>query len=131
MNIGEVAVRSGVPAKTIRYYEEIGFLKPKRTENGYREFDETEMHKLIFIGRARHLGFTIESCRALLALYEDHNRASADVKSLAQQHLTEIDEKIASLQDMRNTLSHLINECAGDHRPDCPILKDLSIGRVR
>lgn len=128
MNIGDVAERSGLPAKTIRYYEDIGFIKPRRNLNGYRHFDEKELHKLAFIGRARSLGFTIEDCRTLLALYEDKDRASADVKEIATQNLKEIDAKIADLKAMRATLSHLIDECAGDHRPDCPILKDL--GRV-
>ncbi len=125
MNIGDVAERSGLPAKTIRYYEDIGFIKPKRSLNGYRHFDEKELHKLAFIGRARSLGFTIEDCRSLLALYEDKERASADVKEIAKQNLKEIEDKISDLKAMHETLSHLIEECAGDHRPDCPILKNL------
>jgi len=125
MNIGDVASRSGLPAKTIRYYEDIGFVKPLRDTNGYRIFQQKELHKLTFINRARALGFTIEDCRALLALYEDETRSSADVKRIANEHLQQIDTKITSLKTMRNTLSHLIEECAGDHRPDCPILKDL------
>lgn len=128
MNIGDVSERSGLPAKTIRYYEDIGFINPRRTENGYRQFDDKELHKLAFIGRARSLGFTIEDCRTLLALYEDQSRASADVKRIAKQNLEEIDAKIEALMTMRATLSHLISECAGDGRPDCPILNDL--GRV-
>jgi Cu(I)-responsive transcriptional regulator len=125
MNIGEVAIQSGLPAKTIRYYEDIGLIKPDRGANGYRSFDAKDVHKLIFVARSRALGFTIEQCRRLLTLYEDHGRASADVKQLAKQNLTEIDEKIADLQSMRATLSHLIRECAGDQRPDCPILNNL------
>ncbi len=125
MNIGDVAARSGLPAKTIRYYEEIGFIKPRRGANGYRHFEERELHKLAFIGRARSLGFTIESCRTLLALYEDQHRASADVKLIAQQNLAEIDAKIADLEAMRATLAHLVAKCAGNDRPDCPILSDL------
>lgn len=125
MNIGDVSERSGVPAKTIRYYEDIGFIKPRRLPNGYRDFETKELHKLAFIGRARSLGFTIEDCRTLLELYNDSARASADVKRVAQQNLNEIDAKIADLQAMRSTLSHLIEECAGDHRPDCPILENL------
>ncbi len=125
MNIGDVASRSGLPAKTIRYYEDIGFVKPLRDTNGYRVFQEKELHKLTFLHRARALGFTIEDCRALLALYEDETRSSADVKRIANEHLKQIDAKIANLKAMRSTLSHLIEECAGDHRPDCPILKDL------
>ncbi len=125
MNIGDVASRSGLPAKTIRYYEDIGFVKPLRDTNGYRVFQEKELHKLTFLNRARALGFTIEDCRALLALYEDETRSSADVKRIANEHLQQIDAKITNLKAMRNTLSHLIEECAGDHRPDCPILEDL------
>ncbi len=125
MNIGDVSERSGVPAKTIRYYEDIGFIKPRRLPNGYRDFEDTELHKLAFIGRARSLGFTIEDCRTLLELYNDKARASADVKQVAQQNLQEIDAKIADLQSMRSTLSLLITECAGDDRPDCPILENL------
>ena len=125
MNIGDVAARSGLPAKTIRYYEDIGLVKPLRDSNGYRAFREKELHKLAFLGRARALGFSIEDCRALLALYEDETRASADVKRIANEHLRRIEEKIADLNSMRETLTHLIDECAGDHRPDCPILADL------
>jgi Cu(I)-responsive transcriptional regulator len=125
MNIGDVSALSGLPAKTIRYYEDIGLIKPLRDTNGYRAFRQQELHKLAFLGRARSLGFTIEDCRALLALYDDETRASADVKRIANEHLEQIETKIANLESMRDTLSHLIDECAGDHRPDCPILEDL------
>ena len=126
MNIGEVAQASGLPAKTIRYYEDIGLVTAKRAANGYRSFGETELHKLSFLGRARSLGFSIEECRNLLALWENRSRASADVKAIAQGHLGEIEQKIAELQAMHETLSHLVHACAGDDRPDCPILADLS-----
>jgi Cu(I)-responsive transcriptional regulator len=126
MNIGDVATRSGLPPKTIRYYEDIGLIKPQRSENGYRCFVEADLHKLAFLGRAPALGFTIEDCRMLMALYEDESRASADVKHLAQEHLSKIEAKIADLQAMRDTLTELVHCCAGDNRPDCPILKDLS-----
>lgn len=126
MNIGEVADRAGLPAKTIRYYEEIGLIRPLRGENGYRAFRETDLHKLAFIGRARGLGFSIEECRKLLALYEDRHRASADVKALAESHLTQIAAKIAELRAMEDTLKSLVSACAGDHRPDCPILTGLA-----
>ncbi|SFL10107.1 Cu(I)-responsive transcriptional regulator [Shimia haliotis] len=125
MNIGDVAERSGLPAKTIRYYEDIGFIRPARSANGYRQFSDRDLHKLAFVGRARSLGFTIEDCRTLLALYEDRGRASADVKLVAKQNLVDIDAKIAGLQEMRKTLSHLVACCAGDDRPDCPILDSL------
>jgi MerR family copper efflux transcriptional regulator len=132
MNISEVAQRSGLPAKTIRYYEDIGLIRPQRSANGYRAFRESDLHKLAFLGRARALGFSIEDCRTLLQLYEDDSRESAQVKAIAQQHLREIDDKIAQLQSMRATLSHLVRSCAGDHRPDCPILEDLgsTLGKV-
>jgi len=125
MNIGDVSARSGLPVKTIRYYEEIGLIKPLRDTNGYRAFRERDAHMLAFLGRARALGFTIEDCRALLALYNDETRASADVKGIAKEHLAQIDSKIVDLKAMHDTLSHLIKACAGDHRPDCPILEDL------
>ncbi|MFP7569535.1 Cu(I)-responsive transcriptional regulator [Marivita sp. S2033] len=126
MNISDVAKRAGLPAKTIRYYEEIGLIKPPRDTNGYRAFRDSDLHKLAFLSRARALGFTIEDCRTLLTLYEDKTRASADVKSLASDHLHKIEEKITQLQSMRDTLSELVQSCAGDNRPDCPILKDLA-----
>lgn len=126
MNIGEVAERSGIPAKTIRYYEDIGLVRPQRSENGYRAFRETDLHKLAFLGRARALGFSIEDCRTLLSLYEDETRESAQVKAVAEEHLSEIDTKIRQLQSMRQTLAQLVSACHGDDRPDCPILSDLS-----
>ncbi|WP_377190839.1 Cu(I)-responsive transcriptional regulator [Ruegeria meonggei] len=125
MNIGDVATRTGLPAKTIRYYEDIGLIKPLRDDNGYRRFRDQDLHKLNFLGRARALGFTIEDCRTLMALYEDETRASADVKKVARAHMGQIEAKIADLNAMRDTLSHLIDACAGDDRPDCPILQDL------
>jgi len=126
LNIGEVAKLAELPIKTIRYYEDIGFIQPKRSANGYRSFRQSDVHKLAFLGRARSLGFSIEDCRALLHLYGDDTRASADVKRIAQEHLTRIDAKVKELQTMRQTLSHLIEACAGDDRPSCPILSDLA-----
>ena len=126
MNIKEAGARAGLPAKTIRYYEEIGLVTPPRDANGSRAFREADVHKLAFLGRVRALGFTIEDCRTLLSLWEDDSRASADVKTLAREHLAEIDAKIAALQDMRATLSDLVDRCAGDHRPDCPILQSIA-----
>ncbi|NOD31347.1 Cu(I)-responsive transcriptional regulator [Ruegeria atlantica] len=125
MNIGDVSARTGLPAKTIRYYEDIDLIKPLRDDNGYRRFRDQDVHKLNFLGRARALGFTIGDCRTLLALYEDETRASADVKQVARDHLAQIEAKIADLNAMREALSHLIDACAGDDRPDCPILQDL------
>lgn len=128
MKIGEAAHRSGLPAKTIRYYEEIGLVQPARGGNGYRSFDERHLHILVFVGRARALGFSIEDCRALLALYEDDSRASAQVKEIAKIHLQRVTAKIAQLESLRSTLTTLVAACQGDHRPDCPILADLAAG---
>ncbi len=125
MNISDVGVKAGLPAKTIRYYEEIGLIRPLRGANGYRAFRDSDVHKLSFLGRARSLGFSIEECRTLLALYDDKARASADVKAVAERHLAEIAEKIKALRAMEATLATLVDACAGDHRPDCPILSGL------
>lgn len=126
MNIKEVAALSRVPAKTIRFYEEIGLVKPGRADNGYRRFSERDLHKLAFIGRARSLGFTVEDCRTLLSLYEDRDRASAEVKRVAEEHLCRIEAKIAELEAIKRTLADLVKSCRGDHRPECPILEDLT-----
>ena len=128
MNIGEVAHQTGLPAKTIRYYEDIGLVTPQREANGYRVFRESDAHKLAFLARARALGFSIEDCRDLLALWEDRSRASGDVRRIAKEHLAEIEAKIAALAAMRDTLAELVRECAGDNRPDCPILRGLEGG---
>jgi len=126
MNIGVVSRQSGLPSKTIRYYEDIHLVKPKREANGYRFFCDADLHKLIFLSRARGLGFTIEDCRTLLTFYEDKSRASSEVKAVTRKHLDEIEAKITDLQSMHSTLSRLSHECSGDDRPDCPILEELS-----
>lgn len=128
MNIGDVAEATGLPSKTIRYYEDIGLIKPDRDANGYRNFTHSDRHQLEFLGKARSLGFSIEDCRALLALYQDRTRASADVKKLAKGHLAQIDDKIAELKAMQATLQTLVAKCHGDDRPDCPILEGLASG---
>ena len=130
MNIGEVARAVGLPAKTIRYYEDIGLVKPARGANGYRNFDKQDTHKLAFLERSRSLGFSIEECRTLISLYEDRDRASADVKAVATEHLERITQKIGELQELKSTLENLITRCHGDDRPDCPILNDLSRGEI-
>lgn len=126
MNIGDVSRTSGLPAKTIRYYEDIGLVRSARGANGYRDFSEQDAHKLTFLGRSRSLGFTIEDCRTLMSLYEDRDRASADVKALASEHLDRIAQKIDELQALKSTLETLVARCHGDDRPDCPILDDLA-----
>lgn len=126
MNIGDVSKLSGLPIKTIRYYEEIGLVEPARSDNGYRNYHDNDYHKLAFLARARALGFTIEDCRNLLQLYENKARSSSEVKAIALQHLEQIKKKTADLQEMEKTLSTLVNACAGDDRPECPILESLS-----
>ncbi|MGF1626559.1 MAG: Cu(I)-responsive transcriptional regulator [Alphaproteobacteria bacterium] len=134
MNIGEVAQAVDLPVKTVRYYEEIGLVVPERQANGYRRYREREVHVLRFLRRARGLGFSISDCRALLSLYGDEGRASADVRRLAEARIGEIDRKMAELASLRATLASLVGACHGDDHPDCPILDDLSgdaDGRVR
>lgn len=127
MKIGQVATKSGLPAKTIRYYESIGLIDPAgRTSAGYRAYEEKDIQTLRFIQRARSLGFSISEVSALLTLWNDRNRASAQVKELAKRHVEEMDRKITELQSMKDTLSELIDKCQGDHRPDCPILNDFA-----
>jgi MerR family copper efflux transcriptional regulator len=127
MNISEAAIQSGLPAKTIRYYEEIGLVAPAtRRANGYRDYAERDVHTLKFLSRARDLGFSVEDCRALATLYTDRHRKSADVKALARARIEDIDRKVAELKAMRRTLQHLADRCQGDDRPDCPILDDLA-----
>lgn len=129
MNIGQAAQASGLPAKTIRYYEEIGLVPPAgRRDSGYRDYGERDIHLLRFLARARGLGFTVEECRQLLALWRDQDRAAGDVKRLTEERIAAIDEKIRQLQGLRKTLSHLARCCQGGDRPDCPILEDLAHG---
>ena len=130
MNIGQAAQHANLPPKTIRYYEDIALIKPDRAENGYRDYSEADVHRLRFIQRSRSLGFTIEECRTLLSLYEDKHRASADVKALARQKITEIERKMEELKSLRETLSVLVEHCHGDDRPDCPIIESLAGQRV-
>ena len=127
MNIGNVARESGVPAKTIRYYESIGLIpEARRFENGYRHYGDTDVEVLRFIQRARRLGFSVNDVADLLALWRDKDRASADVKALAQRHVEEVERRIAELDALRRTLVDLAEHCHGDDRPECPILDDLA-----
>ena len=129
LNIGEAARAAGVSAKMIRHYESIGlFAQAARTEAGYRTYDEREIHTLRFIRHSRDLGFSLEQIRALLGLWQDRTRPSRDVQALAQQHLAELDAKLAELQAMKTTLQQLVQGCHGDDRPDCPILDTLARG---
>jgi MerR family transcriptional regulator, copper efflux regulator len=127
MNIGEIAAESGVPAKTIRYYEEVGLIAPApRRTNGYRRYDGIDLHTLRFIHHARRLGFSVNEVRDLLALWRDRRRASADVKRLALAKIGEIDRKIDELAALRRTLRDLAERCHGDGRPECPILDEMA-----
>ncbi len=126
MNIGTVSVKSGLPAKTIRYYEEIGLIRPDRRDNGYRDYSMEDVHRLRFLQRSRSLGFSVEECRQLLSLYSDRDRESAEVKALASTKLSEIERKIVELQGLRDMLRHLVANCHGDNRPECPIIDGLS-----
>ncbi|SLN54313.1 Cu(I)-responsive transcriptional regulator [Oceanibacterium hippocampi] len=127
MNIGELARQSGVNAKTIRYYEEIGLIPAAhRGDNGYRRYRTQDLNRLQFVRRARGLGFSVEDVSALLALYNDRSRHSSDVRAIARRHVAEIDGKIRELVSMREMLNELIESCQGDHRPECPILQDLA-----
>lgn len=130
MNIGTAARKSGLPPKTIRYYEDIGLLTAGRASNGYRDYSMEDVHRLSFVQRARSLGFSVEQCRQLLSLYGDRERESAEVKAIATAKLAEIDRKIAELSSLRAMLGHLIDNCHGDHRPECPIIDGLA-GRTR
>jgi MerR family copper efflux transcriptional regulator len=129
MNIGEAARQSGVPAKTIRYYEEIGLIAAAgRTQAGYRAYSTAEVEILRFIQKARSLGFSVKDVGDLLTLWRDRDRASADVRRIAQGHVAEVERKIAELEAIRRTLMGLISQCHGDDRPDCPILDGLAPG---
>ena len=130
MNIGTVAEKSGVTAKTIRYYESIGLIRAAdRRANGYRSYSLVDMRTLDFIKRARSLGFPVEEVRDLLDLWHDRARTSAAVKALATRHLQALERKIQELESMRKAVADLVRRCRGDARPDCPILDELDDGK--
>jgi MerR family transcriptional regulator, copper efflux regulator len=132
MNIGQASAASGVSAKMLRYYESIGLIpKADRTEVGYRVYTEDDVQTLRFIRRARDLGLSIERIRLLVGLWHDRGRSSADVKRVATEHVAELEAKILELTAMRDTLQELADACHGDHRPECPILRDLEGGRTK
>ena len=126
MNIGQASRASGVTTKMIRYYEQTGLIPAAdRTDSGYRDYSDTDVHMLRFIRRARDLGFSVAEIGDLLNLWRDETRQSAEVKRLAQGHIDALEKKIVVLQDMAHTLTMLVNACHGDHRPHCPILQRL------
>jgi MerR family transcriptional regulator, copper efflux regulator len=127
MNIGQASGASGVSAKMIRYYEEIGLIRPSaRTANNYRVYSDGDVHVLRFIKRARSLGFSLEETERLLALWQDRERESAAVKAVATCHIEDLERRIGEMQAMVKTLKHLAHCCSGSTRPDCPILDDLA-----
>jgi len=127
VNIGEAARLSGVSAKMVRHYEGLGLLPAvARTDSGYRQYSEPEVHTLRFIKRSRELGFSMEEIGELVGLWQNRRRASANVRKIAQKHADELAQKIAAMEEMRKTLAHLIHCCHGDERPECPILEDLA-----
>ena len=127
MNIGQAAAASGVSAKMIRYYEEVGLIRPPlRAQNGYRSYEKSNIHELKFIRRARDLGFTVEQISGLMQLWRDRDRASGDVKRIALEHVGVLEAKLREIEEMANTLRHLAANCHGDERPDCPIIESLA-----
>ena len=131
MNIGAVAQATGLPPKTIRYYESIGLVAPaERSSGNYRRYGESEVMALRFVERARRLGFTLKEVSELLALWRDRTRQSAEVRALAQTQIRRLDARLRELRSMRRTLEHLVERCHGDERPDCPILDELAGGKL-
>ena len=131
MNIGQAARRSGISAKMIRYYEKIGLIPPAaRSESNYREYTGADVERLSFINRSRNLGFSVEEIQGLLDLWRDRSRKSADVKRIAQHHITQLKAKIRSLEELVQTLEELVESCQGDHEPGCPIIDELESNDV-
>ena len=128
MNIGKAANLSNLTIKTVRYYANIGLIKPTQNSlTGYREYNEEEVSKLKFIGKARKFDFSINECKELLSLYEDKNRTSKEVKKITLEKISQIENKLRDLNDLKKELSFLANNCHGDDKPNCPILDELSI----
>ena len=127
MNIGKAAKLSDLTVKTVRYYANIGLIKPtQNSSTGYREYNEEEVSKLKFIGKARKFDFSINECKELLSLYEDKNRTSKEVKKITLEKISQIESKLKDLNDLKKELSYLANNCHGDDKPNCPILDELS-----
>jgi MerR family transcriptional regulator, copper efflux regulator len=127
VNIGDAARLSGVSAKMVRHYESLGLLpRVSRTDSGYRQYSEAEVHTLRFIKRARDLGFSMEEIAELVSLWQNRRRASASVRRIAQKHAQDLQQRITAMQEMQQALQHLIHCCHGDERPECPILEELA-----
>ncbi len=130
MNIGQAAAASGVSAKMIRHYEQIGLLPPaRRTDAGYRQYSERDVHTLTFIRHSGDLGFSLPQITELVGLWHNRQRPSRQVKALAMVNLQELEQKTQELLAMKATLEHLVQACHGDERPDCPILSGLAASR--
>lgn len=128
--IGVAARRAGISARMVRHYESLGLVKGvARTDSGYRQYTEADVHALHFIRRSRDLGFSMEEIAELLGLWHDRSRASSQVKRIAQQHIDDLSERIAQMQAMQRSLKTLVSCCKGNDRPDCPILDDLAAGQ--
>ncbi len=130
MNIGDVAQRTGLPVKTIRYYEDIGLVKPLRAGNGYRDFGENDIERLQLVAQGRQMGFTLVECQKLVRLNEDSGRASRDVRALALENLGAVRSKIAELTALETRLKALVAQCHGDDDPECAILREMGGDRV-
>ena len=131
MNIGEAARKSGLSVKTVRYYDEINLIKPiKNKATNYRHYTTADLAKLQFIGKACRFNFSIKECKELLSLYENQNRSSKEVRNLTLTKIAEIDVKLNELENLREQLSHLVNCCKGNERPECPIIDELATGNV-
>ena len=131
MNIGEAAKKSGLSVKTVRYYDEINLIKPiKNKATNYRHYTTADLAKLQFIGKARRFNFSIKECKELLSLYENQNRSSKEVRNLTLTKIAEIDVKLTELENLREQLSHLVDCCKGNERPECPIIDELATGNV-
>lgn len=131
MNIGEAAKKSGLSVKTVRYYDEINLIKPiKNKATNYRHYTTADLAKLQFIGKARRFNFSIKECKELLSLYENQNRSSKEVRNLTLTKIAEIDVKLHELENLREQLSHLVNCCKGNERPECPIIDELAAGNI-
>lgn len=131
MNIGQAAAASGISAKMIRYYESIDLIpETRRSDAGYRKYTDNDLHTLRFIKRARKLGFSLEQIRELLSLWGNSHRASADVRAIATSHIDDLNKRIQELTEMRDTIGHLVQACAGNERPECPILHELGHARA-
>ncbi|WGI77669.1 Cu(I)-responsive transcriptional regulator [Sinorhizobium meliloti] len=125
--MGQASKVSGVSSKMIRYYEQIGLIRPAlRTASSYRVYGDNDIHTLQFVRRARDLGFSVEQIKDLLALWRDRSRNSANVKAVALEHIAELERKIAAIEEMTTTLKHLASHCHGDDRPECPIIEEIA-----